>query len=102
MEKKLFYFFLYTVSKEIRIIIFSYILSRFSFVSNATNFCVHFLNWFVFEETAYALLVFFNRVPCMQICPLNSCKLDREEDLFDFSLEPIASAIKAIINVTSI
>ena len=35
-----------------------------------------------FEKSAYTLPVFFNRVPYMQVNPLNTCKLDWEENLF--------------------
>ena len=37
----------------------------------------------------------------MQICPLNACKLDWEENLFDFYVESLAFRIKILINVTS-
>ena len=50
------------MSKKVRVIIFPFILSRFSFVSNATNF-VHSLSRFVLIKAAYMLLVFFKRVP---------------------------------------
>ena len=36
------------------------------------------------KKNNYALLVFFDRVSYMQIYPLNACKLDWEENIFDF------------------
>ena len=38
----------------------------------------------------------------MQVYPLNACKLDWEENLFDFYVESIAFWIKILIDVTSI
>ena len=49
----------------------------------------------------------FSRGPCVQggampelwmLVNLNACKLDREENIFDFYVEPIASKIKILIN----
>ena len=79
MEKELSQFFINTVQslKKVRVIILPLILSRFSLVSDATNFFNHSLICSILKKkTAYTLLVFFNRVAYMQICPLNACKLD--------------------------
>ena len=38
----------------------------------------------------------------IQIYPLNACKLDWEENFFNFNVESIAFRIKILINVTSI
>ena len=35
-----------------------------------------------------------------EIYLLNACKLDREENFFDFSVEPIAFRIRILINIT--
>ena len=37
------------------------------FNSNATNFFIHSSNRFILKKNAYGLLVFFNRVPYMQL-----------------------------------
>ena len=55
---------------------YHFIFSRFFFGSNATNFFIHSLNRFVLKRNTHMLLVFFIRVPYMQIYPLNACKLD--------------------------
>ena len=39
----------------------------FSLISNATSFFIHPLNRFVLKKNVYALLVFLNRVPCIQL-----------------------------------
>ena len=46
-----------------------FIPGRFSFISNATNFFIHSLNGFVLKKkkNAYALLVFINLAPYMQL-----------------------------------
>ena len=91
-----------TKLEEVRVIIFSLFLSRFCSVSNAINFFIHSLNRFVLKKTTYALLLFFNWVPYMQTYLLNACKLDGEENLFDFYVESIAFSFKILINITSI
>ena len=52
------------------------------------------------------LLVFFNWMPFSssyrQIYLLNTCKLDGEENLFDFYVESITFKTKIHMNVTSI
>ena len=61
-----------------------------------------------FKQVKKSLLVFFNwalflfPVQYMQVNVLNFCKLDWEENLFDFYVESIAFRIKILINVTSI
>ena len=57
-------FFLCTLDKAQRksVFIFPFILSCFSFVSNATSFFIHVLNRFVLKKAAYTLLVFFSQV----------------------------------------
>ena len=45
----------------------SFIPGHFSFISNTTNFFIHSLNRFVLKKNAYGLLVFFSRVPYMQL-----------------------------------
>ena len=72
-----------------------HILGSF-FVSNAMNFLIHSVTSF-FLINAYALLVFFNQVLSMQICPWNACKLEWEENLFDLYVELIAFRIKKLI-----
>ena len=54
------------------------------------------------KKTACALLDFFGQVSHMQIYPLNACKIDREENLFDIYVESIAFRIRILIDVTSI
>ena len=49
------------------VIIFPFIPGRFSFISNATHFFIHSLKRFILKKNAYGLLVFFNRVPYMQL-----------------------------------
>ena len=39
----------------------------FSLISNATNFFIHSLNRFILKKNTYALLVFFDWVPYMQL-----------------------------------
>ena len=63
------------------------------------NFLIHSLNRFVLKKNIYALLVFFSRVPYMQIYPLNASKLDWEENIFDFCAELIAFRIEIFINL---
>ena len=45
--------------------------------------------------------VFFKKKP-LQIYPLNACKLDCEENFFDFYVESMTFTIKILINITSI
>ena len=80
----------------LKLIIFLFICNCFFLISNATNFFSHSLNRFVFKKTAYAFLIFFNLVHCMQIYPLNSCKLDWEENLFNVYIESIVFRIKIL------
>ena len=78
-------FYIYCIKLEkVRVIIFPFIISHFSFVSNAKNFFIHSLNRFAFNKTAYTFLAFFNKVPYMQTYLSNACKMDGEEKLFDF------------------
>ena len=60
------------------------------------------INSFTFKESAYTLLVFFNCLPYMQVNPLNTYKLDWEENLFDIYVESIEFRIKMLINIPSI
>ena len=63
--KRIVLIYLYTLYKAQRMSDFFFLLicSRFSFVSNATNFFIHSLNRFVLKKGAYLLLVLFNLVP---------------------------------------
>ena len=69
--KKTVLIFLYTLHKAQRKFepLFSHLfLAVFSLISNATNFFIHPLNRFVLKKkNAYALLVFLNWVPYMQL-----------------------------------
>ena len=80
--------------KRARVIVFQFVLNRFSFVSNVTNFFIYSLNRFVLKKTTHKLLGFFNRMPYMQIYPLNASKLDWKENLIDFCVESTAVIIK--------
>ena len=42
---------------------------------------------FFLKKTAYRLLAFFSWVPYRQMYSLNACKLDWEQNLFDFSMQ---------------
>ena len=53
--------------KKVRVIIFPFIPDHFSITGNAINFFIHSSNRFVLKKNAYALLVFFNRVPYIQL-----------------------------------
>ena len=88
--------------------IFAFILSPFSFVRNATNFFIHSLSRFISKKKKKLLLCYwFSSVwgpfysLYMQICLLNTCKLDWEKNLFNFYVESIAFRIKILINITS-
>ena len=71
----------------------------FSFVGNTMNFFIHSLNRFVLKKAPYALLS-SSRCPfCylyMQI--YIACKLDWEENIFDWSVESVAFRIKIIMH----
>ena len=61
--------FLYALG-EVRLTILPFIPDCFSFIINAINFFIYSLNGFVLKKKkkkAYALLVFFNQVPYMQL-----------------------------------
>ena len=110
-------FLIYTVqsSKNTRVILFLFInfiaVFPFSFVSYATNLLHLFFNQVCFEkkkkkEAAHVLMFFsVEWLLCslyMQIYPLNACKLDCKEKLFDFYVDSIAFTIKILINLVSI
>ena len=72
--------------KKVWVIILLFVLSRFSFVNNATNFLIHSLNKFVLKKillTRYC----FSSIWChfrslyMLIYPLTACKLDWKKPL---------------------
>ena len=75
-----------------------------SFASKATNFFIHSLNRFLLKKNCLRVAGFYQSVALYAntVYPLNTCKLDREENLFDFYVESIAFRIKILINITSI
>ena len=85
--------FLYTVQslKKVRVTIFAFILCRFSFV--ATEFLHSYFKQIWFDSCQ----IWF--VPYMQTYLLNACK---EENIFGFYVEQIASWFKILTNITSI
>ena len=56
----IFLYKLYKAGKK-SFIIFLLILSHFSFVSNATNFLIHSLNWFILKRTAFLMVPFCSK-----------------------------------------
>ena len=46
------------------------------------------------------ILLFGGKRSCLKYT-LNDCKLDREENIFDFYVEPTASKIKILVNITN-
>ena len=99
-----FYFFIFLhciKPEETQSHIFTIIFSRFSFVSNTTNFFIHSLNWFVltFEKILHTQCWFSSfKCPCRsQIYTLDACNLDSEENLFNIDVESIAFIIKILL-----
>ena len=97
--KRIVQIFLYTLYEAWRIsaIIFQFIFSCFSFFSNATNSFIHSLNSFILKKS----WCWFPSSRCpfcflyIQIYLLSACKVDWEENLFDFR-------IKILMNITSV
>ena len=74
------------LSKFLKVrVIFPFILSHFSFVSNAMNF----FNFFIHSLNRFVSLK-------LQIDLLNVCKLDCQENLFDFYVKAIAFIIRIL------